>query len=666
MKKLTNTIIKILYTSLMCIFYSPLSHAVDAPGSNRAIENATAVASAVQSVEQSIFNKKLPSIVDKLRIFDIPPVYDRPLGIDEGERITVNKIVLSGAVDRPANDLYLHELQRYIEEQRFVALGLDKVVDAGLTNEEWNLLRTLIEKGTTLNTDFDEVAEELTSEFQDILKYLRYNKTFRTGLTVGQLQQLANKITEYYREYGFLLTEARLPEQSVIDGVVTFRVLEGTLGKVVVEGGIGYSSQQLSIQFEDLVGSPITKEGLESRMIFVQELPGINLSAVLSRGISAGESDLIINVQDEENHEFQVYFDNQGVIQTGSVRSRFSYTANNPTSSGDKLNLLFQASGLTSSVNRSTFYGSISYTVPLGTNDAFFDINYGNNTYTFDGDPLDIEGETSYTYIGFRNYWLKTRELQMYSGWTLRNDSSEYRREGSPITDNQRPNLDSIAISFGFTQLSKSTFALNSGEIEYLFGAPGLGLGGVSQKEFGSDRTLAGGVNSTLLPTDFQRLAIRLTRLQSITEEYSILFRYKAQFTNDPLFSIYQRTLGGSDDIRAIPNSYYIRDNYQGGSIEFILNSPGISDVPYDEGLTYGQVMQFSFFYDHSQGYDNSAFDTSPKINLSGYGFGFQFNHPDFIFFKFTIGFPDVNDSERNNSVELDDPLFFTEFRYNF
>ena len=165
-------------------------------------ENAR-LGSAIQSVEENIFNKRLPSITDKLKIFDIPPVYDRPLGIDEGERITVNKIVLSGAVDRPDNDLQLHELQRYTEEQRFLALGLDKVVDAGLTNDEWNLLREFIEKGTTLNTDLQEVSEGLTTEFKEILKYLRYNKAFRTGLTVGQLQLLANKITDYYRNKGF-------------------------------------------------------------------------------------------------------------------------------------------------------------------------------------------------------------------------------------------------------------------------------------------------------------------------------------------------------------------------------------------------------------------------------------------------------------------------------
>ena len=440
--------------------------------------------------------------------------------------------------------------------------------------------------------------------------------------------------------------------------------------------GLATVSQQLSGQFDPLINKPITKLGLESKMLFIQELPGINISAVLSRGVSAGESDLIINVQDEVSNEFQLYIDNQGIEQTGSTRLRFSYTANNPTFSGDKFTFILQTSDFINAANRGTAYGSFSYSVPLGgETDSFFDLNYGVNRYQYDGQPLDLEGETTFLSIGFRSYWIKTRELQLYNTWVLRNDSSEYSREGSPTGDNQRPNLDSATLSFGFQQLSKSTHSLNSGSIEYVVGIPGFGLGGTSRNLYPSDRNISTGTNE--LPTDFERLGINLTRLQSITEEYSLLFKYRAQFSNDSLFSIFQRTLGGSGDVRSLPNAYYIRDNYQYGSIEWILNSPGISDVPYDEGLTWGQVLQFSFFYDYSSGYDNNPLldNDNHKVHVSGYGFGLQFNHPDFIYFKLSLGVPTVSDGERTRRIDsdggspfipLDNPLFFSEFRYSF
>ena len=97
------------------------------------------------------------------------------------------------------------------------------------------------------------------------------------------------------------------------------------------------------------------------------------------------------------------------------------------------------------------------------------------------------------------------------------------------------------------------------------------------------------------------------------------------------------------------------------------MNSPGISDLPYDEGLTWGQVMQFSFFYDYAQGYDNFAIEaSSPKVHIAGYGFSFQFNHPDFLFTRISVGVNEISDSERNQQVTVDKPLIFAEFRYTF
>src|SRR5690606_38333014 len=45
-------------------------------------------------------------------------------------------------------------------------------------------------------------------------------------LTLGELQQAAARITSYYRERGYFLSRAYLPEQDVSGGVITIAVLE--------------------------------------------------------------------------------------------------------------------------------------------------------------------------------------------------------------------------------------------------------------------------------------------------------------------------------------------------------------------------------------------------------------------------------------------------------
>jgi hemolysin activation/secretion protein len=55
------------------------------------------------------------------------------------------------------------------------------------------------------------------------------------GLSLVDLEDAADGITQYYRARGFPVAEAFVPAQDVASGVVTIRVVEGTLGHVEVE-----------------------------------------------------------------------------------------------------------------------------------------------------------------------------------------------------------------------------------------------------------------------------------------------------------------------------------------------------------------------------------------------------------------------------------------------
>ncbi|MDO9224290.1 MAG: POTRA domain-containing protein, partial [Caulobacter sp.] len=51
-------------------------------------------------------------------------------------------------------------------------------------------------------------------------------------LTLGDLNAMADRVTNRYRQDGYLVGRAYLPAQEVKDGVVTMAVLEGTYGNV--------------------------------------------------------------------------------------------------------------------------------------------------------------------------------------------------------------------------------------------------------------------------------------------------------------------------------------------------------------------------------------------------------------------------------------------------
>ncbi|MCX7059188.1 MAG: hypothetical protein NTZ79_19035, partial [Proteobacteria bacterium] len=115
----------------------------------------------------------MPSVIRPVdeSLLSVPPVVDRPLGLDEGPRIIVSRFVLQGAADHSDKGLSLASLQQ----------ALDRALKA-------------------------QPVE---------------------GYTVNQLQKVADQLSVAYRAKGYVLTQAFIPAQDVKNGEVHVQVLEG-------------------------------------------------------------------------------------------------------------------------------------------------------------------------------------------------------------------------------------------------------------------------------------------------------------------------------------------------------------------------------------------------------------------------------------------------------
>src|SRR5690625_5730289 len=70
-------------------------------------------------------------------------------------------------------------------------------------------------------------------EVQRLVFHIREQRRQR-GVTLGMIETVADPITQYYRERGFILAKAYIPKQEVRDGVGTLTVLLRNLGEVNV------------------------------------------------------------------------------------------------------------------------------------------------------------------------------------------------------------------------------------------------------------------------------------------------------------------------------------------------------------------------------------------------------------------------------------------------
>src|SRR5690606_4772603 len=118
-----------------------------------------------------------------------------------------------------------------------------------------------------------DVVHELSPDrqvqaYQSFIDQLRLQRLDRNqGLTIGQLQLVADEITRYSREKGFFLARAVIPAQEVVDGVVLIRVLEGRLGDVKAQGNARYDEERIAAPFEPLLGELVTVERIEDALL---------------------------------------------------------------------------------------------------------------------------------------------------------------------------------------------------------------------------------------------------------------------------------------------------------------------------------------------------------------------------------------------------------------
>lgn len=199
-------------------------------------------------------DRPLPSLDDPAAAFPIPPAVERPLDVESGDRVFVKQFRLTGATGRLTDGVDPEEVARLVEQLRVERQGLDRIGEDGFTDEERRRITDFMSKvvgDPSLDMSFDE--------YQGLVDRLRALKAEReAGMTIGQMQQIAATVTEYYRSAGYILAQAFIPAQEVVDGVIEIEVLEGTLGNVLVEGNKRYSEELLARPFDDLIDAPVT------------------------------------------------------------------------------------------------------------------------------------------------------------------------------------------------------------------------------------------------------------------------------------------------------------------------------------------------------------------------------------------------------------------------
>ena len=501
------------------------------------------------------------------------------------------------------------------------------------------------------------------------------------GFSIGELQEVADAVTAYYRARGLILSTAVIPVQTVESGRVDIQIFIGRLGRVLAEGNERYREEMLRKPFLKLIGQPVTQEGIEAALLTLTDYPGLSVFGLFQPGLKVGESDIVLRVQQEKAYDVALRIDNHGLKETGRNRLRGTINWNNPTGYADRFTATYQQSY--SPKNRDYWsldyerYLGNGYTFGLGTLKSRF--NVGGQ---FASNRIAAEAATNSLYL--EKSFIRSRRFNLSSRLSLARKKSTTRNQGRQVSQDRVTALtidvdyDAVDTFHPLRRLYRAFFkempenfggGLNYARISYnrgfndIFGALGSSA---DQRALNApeSRTSRRGGSGKLASGQFNKINLNYQRLQSMTINQSLLFRTELQWTNDLLVPLEQYSVGGPTNVRGFPDAQGLFDKAWFFSLEYIFNAPFIADRPAFANRTWGELLQLSVFYDFAMGAQNDPLKSEADPNTSGswitfksVGAGLRFNLPDSIdsriMYATELG-PDVPNDGRHGRVWAD------------
>lgn len=430
---------------------------------------------------------------------------------------------------------------------------------------------------------------------------------FKPGsdLSLTDLRGMASKIADHYHRNGYFVAQAYLPAQDIKEGIVSIAVIEGHYGRIKLNNQTNLSDG-LAYSLLDGInsGDVITAAPLESRLLLLSDVPGVNVKSTLTPGASVGASDLIVDVTPGQRVTGSIDADNAGNRYTGEYRLGATINLNNLAGHGDvaSLRLLTAGSGLN--------YARASYQMQFGK--ATAGVAYSHLRYELGREfkDLDAHGTAKIASIYGSYPLIRSRNNNLYA--QLAFDAKKFRDEvdlTSTVTDKK---VDVLMASlygnhrdhFGGGGLSAYSATWSTGKLD------------IETDEARFNDSITAESNG-----HYNKLELTAMRLQNLTDTISLYASINGQIASKNLDISEKMELGGMYAVRAYPEGEAFGDEGYLLHLELRKQLPKFSDrLP-------GQ-MQLIGFIDTGRVTINES-PWAPGKNhrtLSGAGVGFNWS----------------------------------------
>lgn len=281
------------------------------------------------------------------------------------------------ALDRPDTGSLNRELeQRQIQSEAKPSGELfNQTANSPYTAQYKQGLKFPLKQVQILDRNNQEVV---TDELAHILK-----NYVGKEVSLSDLSNLANEISEFYRHNNYLVAKAILPPQEIEQGTVKILLLKGNVGEIRLQNHSALSNKFVSRLSNTTVNTSefILKDELEKFALTINDVPGVNAGLQLSAGKKVGEANLLIKINDAKRFSSYVSVDNQGNKYTGRYRLAAGTKVSNLNGWGDELKLDLMSSNQANLKNARIDYSSLidGYSTRFGVTANYLDYKLGGN-----------------------------------------------------------------------------------------------------------------------------------------------------------------------------------------------------------------------------------------------------------------------------------------------
>ena len=368
------------------------------------------------------------------------------------------------------------------------------------------------------------------------------------------LLEARDRLTRLYVEAGYATSGATLPDQSLADGRVRFRIVEGRIGEIEVRGARRFRDDYFADRLARAARAPVDVGRIETLLRRFQRNDRIRrVDARLEATGELGVGRLLLVVEEDRQLDVHVATENDRSPAVGEEGAILAASLANLAGRGDRFS------------TTSTFtHGLIDlggrYMIPVSASDTRVELIARWSTANVEEwpfRPLDIESES--LTLGIRavqpvfeiGRW--SAELGLGFDWrsgrsTLDESLFCFQAEVTDCT----PSL-SVVRTFGLLRYRgpKSAFAVRS--------TLSWGTGW-----FGATTRPGGGPDGRFVSWLAQAQWARRTPLDG-----TLITRFDVQLTEDPLLTFERIAVGGARTVRGYRPNQNVRDNGFAGSVEW-------------------------------------------------------------------------------------------------